>query len=165
MTTEYQITCPHCGESVIYNYKSKDAFGRITCPGCGGCFSPSKAIQPPVPIKKKPMVLPKGAPRPLAEDYSDSVLLASLANTPMEYSVKRKSVHELVETLGWNQMQIYIQTGLDYLNANRIAAALACFYEAELIKFDDEQLEKIRARFNRPGQSFNSIAEEYFRNS
>jgi hypothetical protein len=53
-----------------------------------------------------------------------------------------------------------IRIGLTYLNANRVGAALACFYEAEQIQFSDPRLEKIRAEFGSPKTSFKVIAEK-----
>jgi hypothetical protein len=163
--TSSQIACPACGKGVTYNYKSKDAFGRVACSFCGMIFSPSK-YQDSVPSSvQQPLELPRGNPRPLVRDCRDSEAAASMANTRLSYSVTRNAIRGIVDSLGIDRMQAFIQAGFDYLDANRLAAALACFYEAELITFEDERLVELRARFNRPGRSFNSIAEEYFRDT
>ena len=159
--TSTHVSCPACGMPVTYSYKSKDAFGRVVCSYCGDAFNPSKYQGSTVSSEQQPLTLPHGNPRPLVDGCEDSKFAASIANTRLSYSVGRRSVRSFVNSLGMDKLQTLIRMGLDYLDANRIAIALACFYEAELIKFDDERLVKIRAKFNRPDCSFNDIAEEY----
>lgn len=154
--------CPECGKSFTYSYKSKDAFGRVNCIHCRKTFNPMKSSDSVTSIKQQPLELPHGVPHPLVVDCRDSEAAASLANTRISYSVTRKAARDIVASLGLNELEALLQAGADYLNANRIAAALACFYEAELINFDHEKLVELRIRFNRPSQSFNDIAEEYF---
>jgi hypothetical protein len=88
-----------------------------------------------------------------------------MTNTRWSYSVARGAVRSAGDSLGIDKIKELTQSGLTYLDANWVAVALACFYEAELINFDDERLVKIRIQCNRPGWSFNDIAEEYFQNA
>ncbi len=162
--TSYTI-CPDCEMGFPYTYESKDAFGRVSCVHCGKTFSPLKYADSTSHVEQQPLEFPQGNPSPLALDCRESQAAASLGNTRLSYSVTRKAARDIVASLGMNEMEALLLVGFDYLNANRIGAALACFYEAELLNFDHEKLVELRVRFNRPGCSFNDIAEEYFSDS
>ncbi len=161
-TTASYTICPECRKSFTYSYKSKDAFGRVNCIHCGKSFTPSKYSDSVSPEMQQPLESLHSIPSPLVADCRDAEAATSLGNSRIAYSVTRKAVRGIVASFGMNEMDALLLAGHDYLNANRIAAALACFYEAELINFDHEKLVGLRSRFNRPGQSFNNIAEEYF---
>ena len=160
-TISYAI-CPECEIGFSYTYESKDAFGRVRCDNCGETFTPKKYVDSDSPATQQPLGVPQGNPRSLVEGCRESEAAASLVNTRIAYSLIRKAARETVASLGMNEVEALLRAGLDYLNANRITAALACFYEAELINFNHDKLVGLRIRFNRPGQSFNDIAEEFF---
>lgn len=87
-------------------------------------------------------------------------MAVGLANTRIEFDVVRNAVRDMAGALGQDRLSEMIRIGLTYLNANRVGAALACFYEAEQIQFSDPRLEKIRAEFGLPKTSFKVIAEK-----
>ena len=162
-TSKSHASCPACEDNFAYTYKSKDAFGRLTCPTCGKTFKPGKYSSSVASTSSQKLELPRGVPHPLAANCRESEVAASLANTRISFSITRKAARDIITSLGsTNELETLILIGLDYLSANRIAAALACFYEAELIDYYHEKLVRLRVRFNRPSQSFNDIAEEYF---
>jgi len=163
--TSTHITCPVCKKGVIYTYESKDAFGRVACSHCGMRFSPSKSQVSSSSSTQPPLNLPQENPRPFMEDHRHLEVAEKMTNTRLSYSIARGAVRDAVDSLGMDRIGELIKSGCTYLGANWVAVALACFYEAELINFNDERLVKIRAQCNRSGWSFDDIAEEYFQST
>ena len=160
---EASIICPKCGASHFYHYSEKDAFGRTSCKSCKHLFHPSKDSQYQVDSSStyETRYQSKGPPRSIGPDDCEiSQMAVGLANTRIEFDTVRRAARDMAGALGQDRLSDMIRMGFAYLNANRVGAALACFYEAEQIQFSDPRLEKIRAEFGLPKTSFKVIAEK-----
>jgi predicted RNA-binding Zn-ribbon protein involved in translation (DUF1610 family) len=160
---EVSILCPKCGVSHFYHYSEKDAFGRILCKSCGHLFHPNKDSESQADPSSSDVTRyqPKGPPRSIGPDDCEiSQMAVGLANTHIEFETVRRAVRDMAGSLGQDRLSDMIRMGLTYLSANRVAAALACFYEAEQIQYGHPRLEKIRAEFGLPKTSFKEIAEK-----
>ena len=160
---EASVSCPKCGASHFYHYSDKDAFGRILCKSCRHLFHPSKdsRYQRDSSLTDETKYQTKGPPRSIGpDDCKTSQMAVGLANTRIEFDSVRRAVRDMAGALGQDRLSEMIRIGRTYLSANRVGAALACFYEAEQIQFNDHRLVKIRAKFGRPGTSFKVIAEK-----
>lgn len=85
------------------------------------------------------------------------------ANTLESYDMHKaiaKRISWRYRTRPSEQMQMLLYLGHSFWSANRIGAALAAFYEAELVEFHDKRLVAIRKEFGRPGVSFDDIARD-----
>ena len=162
-TKSTEHICIKCGDSRFYHYSEKDAFGRIHCKSCGYFFHPSKGSQYQVDSSSPndTRYKPTGPPRSIGlEGCETSQRAVGMANTWFEFEAVRKAARAMAGALGQDRLSDMIRMGLDYLNANRVGAALACFYEAEQIRFSEPRLEKIRTEFGRPRTSFKVIAQK-----
>jgi hypothetical protein len=160
---EVSIMCPKCGVSHSYHYSEKDAFGRVLCKSCGHMIHPNKGSESQADPSSSDVTRYQltGPPRSIGpDDCETSQMAVGLANTHIEFETVRRAVRDMAGTLGQDKFSDMIRMGLTYLSANRVAAALACFYEAEQIQYDHPRLEKIRADFGSPKTSFKEIAEK-----
>jgi uncharacterized C2H2 Zn-finger protein len=160
---ETQLKCPQCLSSHFYHYSEKDAFGRVVCKSCGHLFHPDRVSESHTNQSSSDIVRyqPKGPPRSIGPDNCETSQMAvGLANTRIEFETVRRAVRDMAGSLGQDRFSDMIRMGLTYLSANRVVAALACFYEAEQIQYGNPRLEKIRAEFGLPKTSFKAIAEK-----
>ncbi|MBN2228330.1 MAG: hypothetical protein JW779_01980 [Candidatus Thorarchaeota archaeon] len=160
---ETQQSCPKCASLHFYHYSEKDVFGRIICKSCGHLFHSSKDVRTPdgSTYSEETRYPPKGFPRSIGpDDCETSQAAVGLANTQFEFEAVRRVIRDMAGVLGQDRLTDMIRTGFTYMSANRVGAALACFYEAELLEFNDPRLEKIRLEFGQPHMSFKKIAEK-----